>query len=110
MNAAAAAAPRRQRDVERLLREARAQLGIRELPAACLQGGFDLLLRRIECRPGGPALVRRALRRPEIIQLPGLAQIARLAVLERGGIARRRKLAECALDDAVEGANGSDWL
>jgi hypothetical protein len=104
VDAAAAAAAARQRDIERLLGEAPGELGVGKLGAARLEGLLDALLRRVETRaellPGlrGNRLEGRLQRG----QLAGLAEEARLGVLQGRGIARRAERGERARDDAFD--------
>jgi hypothetical protein len=105
MDAAAAATTPGKGDVERLLLEPGVELCAGELAAARLERRLDALLRRVEGCARALALFS-ASPWAEGRELALLAQVARLGVLERRGIARRSEIAERALDDFVEGANG----
>jgi len=104
MHAAAAAAPCRQRNVERLLGEPRGELRFGERGAARLEPGLDLLLRVVELRAQLPPLLRRSRleRRLKRSQLAGLAEIARLGVLEGSRVRCGGEIAERPLDDDFE--------
>jgi hypothetical protein len=109
MDAAARAAAARQRDVERLLGEARRELGVGELGAARLECFLDALLRGIEGRPRGALFLGCASRGTERRELAALSEEPCLGVLEGRGIARRAECGERAVNDARERANGSGW-
>jgi len=104
MQAADAAAAAGQRYVERFCRKLRGELRVRERRAARGQRLFERRFGRIDARAGGGALGRREL--AESLQLlgerPGLAEIFRLRVLERGRIGACRELGECAFYDSGE--------
>ncbi len=103
VQAAAAAAAARQRDVERLLGQARLELRVRQGAAALLERGFDAVLGGVDRLASGLALLGRE--PAERLQQPGefarLAEEARLGVLERRGVARGGELGAGARDDFV---------
>ena len=105
MDAAAAAAAPRQGDVERLAGEPRRELRVGELAAARLERRLYALLGGIEGGAGGLSFLGAALG-TEGRKLSAFAQIAGFGVLERRGIAGRGEIAERALDDFFQGANG----
>ena len=105
MDAAAAAAAAGQRDVERLLGEARGELGVRQLAAPRLERRLDLLLGGVELLRPRPCAAPReptSASTASAVSSPRLAEVARLRVLERRGIARRAEVGERPRDDAVE--------
>src|SRR5262249_58677447 len=107
-----------ERDVERLLGQARAELLVRELSALAFQGLFTLLLGGVDPRPERLALFlgKRLERRLDGGQLARLADEAGFRVLEGRGIARRAERGERARDDALKvlqarrGASARGWL
>jgi hypothetical protein len=105
MHAAAAAPTPRKRDVERLGGEPRRELCVGQRAAARLERRLYALLGGIEGGAGGLSFLGAALR-TEGRKLSAFAQIAGLGVLQRCGIAGRGEIAERALDDFVQGANG----
>src|SRR5438309_2025546 len=101
VHAAAAAAARGQRHIQRFLAEARRELRVRELIAPRLERGLDSLLGGVELRAGHLALLRSSLW-TKGGQLARLAEEARLRVLEGRDVARRAESSERAVNDAAQ--------
>jgi len=97
VQAAAAAAAAGERDVERLFAEARFQLRLGELAAPLLQRRFEPVLGRVELLSERFSFFGR--QRTELLeqccQLSGLAEVLRLGVFERRGIAGGGELRDC---------------
>jgi len=98
VQAAAAAAAAGQRDIQRLLGEARFQLRQRELPAALFQRRFQALLGRVDVLAEGPAFLGRqgTQRLQQRRQFSRLAEKLRLGVLERRRVSGGGELREGA--------------
>jgi hypothetical protein len=100
MDAASASSAARERDVERFLRKAGREPGVRELRAAGLERLLDALLRLVVGGSGRTLFLRGIPGRPKSGELSALAEEACFRVLQGRGIARRAECGERAVDDA----------
>src|SRR3989442_8743485 len=101
VHAAATAAARGQRHIERLLGKPRRELLAGELVAPVLERGLDSLLGGVELRASHFALLRSSLR-TKCGQLARFAEEARFRVLEGRDITRRAERGERARNDGVQ--------
>ena len=83
----------RQRDVERVGGELQGKLGVREGGSLRGERILELLLRGVDGRASGLALVRRKIAQPvqQLLYRTGLPKVARLRILERGRVGARRE-------------------
>ena len=100
MQASAARAAPGQRDIERLLRQARIELQPRQCVAPRGERGFDALLRRVDAAARLAPLLGGQLAQPleQIGERAGLAQKARLRLLQLRRIVDAAELLQCVAD------------
>ncbi len=100
MQAPAARAAPRERDVERLLRQPRIELPLRQRVAPLGERGLELVLRRIDAAAGLAPRFRRKFAQPleQIGQHSGLAEKMRLRLFQFGGIIDAAELLQCGTD------------
>jgi len=104
MHAAAPAAAPGERDIERFFGEARLELPGLEIFPAGVERGLELLLGGVDALPEGFFFLGR--KSAELLQergqLPALAQVLRLGILEGSGLRRSGEVRERPPDDFLE--------